>query len=263
MSTPSTDLRVPLLLIHGFPHDRTLWRPQVEGLRDIARPIAPDLRGFGDAGTAPDTMTMADHAADLKALLDSMRIPRAVVCGLSMGGYIALAFLAKYPDMVQGLVLCNTRAGADSEEARKGRQATAKKALEEGTPAVAQDLFPKMIAERTRDTRPDIAEHVLTMMERQRAQGVASAARGMAARPDRTGMLPGITVPTLIVTGSEDALIPVSESEAMHKAVPGSELMVVPNVGHLSNMEDAEAFNAGLRLFLLKVGRRKASQQFA
>lgn len=257
------DLRVPLLLIHGFPHDRALWRPQVEALRDIARPIAPDLRGFGDAGTAADTMTMTDFAADLKALLDSMRINKAVVCGLSMGGYVALAFLAKYPDMVQGLVLCNTRPGADSDEARKGRQATAKRALEEGVPAIAKDVFGKMISERTRSTRPDIASNVLTMMERQRPQGVASAARGMAARPDRTPMLPGITVPTLIITGSEDRLIPVSESEAMHAAIPGSELVVVPGAGHLPNLEDAETFNNVLRLFLLKVGRRKAAQQLA
>lgn len=246
----TNDERIPLLLIHGFPHDRTLWKGQQEALKDIARPIAPDLRGFGDAGNAPPTMTMTDHADDLKGLLDGMRVRKAVVCGLSMGGYVALAFLNKYPDTVEGLVLCNTRAGADTPEARKDRQALAKRVLAEGMADVGDELFVKMMAEPSKREHPQAAAAVLAMMKRQSAEGVAASANGMAVRPDRGPMLPHVAVPTLIITGGNDTLIDKRESEAMHDAVPGSELVVIPEAGHLTNIEAPDAFNSALRRFL-------------
>ena len=123
---------VPLLLIHGFPHDHALWRPQLDGLYDAARVIAPDLRGFGSSPEASGTMTMEAHAHDLNDLLDRLGIESAVVCGLSMGGYIALAFAELFPHMLKGLILCNTRSAGDNEQARQGREATARKAVEEG-----------------------------------------------------------------------------------------------------------------------------------
>jgi pimeloyl-ACP methyl ester carboxylesterase len=245
---------VPLLLIHGFPLDRTLWRSQIEALQSSARVIAPDLRGFGQSGEAPETMTMEDYAADLKALLHSLNIEHTVVCGLSMGGYIALAFLAKYPEAVKGLILCNTRAGADSEQAREGRYANVKKAYEEGVPAIADAMLPKMLTEVTRTNRDSLTTFVRTMMAHQRPGGVAAALRGMAARPDRTPMLAAINVPTLIITGSADTLIPPGESELMAKAVPGSRLVVIPDVAHLSNIENPDAFNASVKEF---IGRLK------
>ena len=240
----------PLLLIHGFPHDRSLWRPQVEGLKDVARVIAPDLRGFGASGDAPGTMTMDGYAADLKALLDTLGIKQAVVCGLSMGGYIALAFLAKYPDAVKALILCNTRSGADNEKAREGRHATAKKAGEEGMAGIAEGMLPKMVTEATLAARPHLRSSVKTMMARQSVAGVVAALHGIAVRPDRTPMLAAVNVPTLIITGSADTLIPPSESEAMAAAIPNSKLVVIPDVAHLSNAEAPEAFNAAVREFL-------------
>jgi pimeloyl-ACP methyl ester carboxylesterase len=244
---------VPLLLIHGFPLDRSLWRSQIEGLQNVARVIAPDLRGFGQSGDAPETMSMDDYAADLKALLDALNVKQAVVCGLSMGGYIALAFHARYPGVVKGLILANTRAGADSEPAREARYASAQKALDEGTSVIAHGLFPKMLTEETIAHRASLATYVRAMMSHQPASGVAAALRGMAARPDRSEWIKSINIPTLIITGAADTLIPPGESEAMHKAIAGSKLVVIPNAAHLSNVENPESFNAAVKEFLGKL----------
>ncbi len=244
---------MPLLLIHGYPLDRSLWRAQIEGLQSVARVVAPDLRGFGQSGDAPETMTMDDYATDLKSLLDALNIRRAIVCGLSMGGYIALAFFAKYLDMVKGLILANTRAGADSEPAREARYATARKAFDEGVPAIADAMLPKMLTEATIASRASLTAYVQAMMANQRPGGVAAALRGMATRPDRSDWIKSINIPTLIITGSADTLIPPGESEAMHRAIPGSRLVVIPDVAHLSNVEKPDAFNAAVREFIAKL----------
>lgn len=246
----NNDERIPLLLIHGFPHDRTLWQPQLDQLKDIARPIAPDLRGFGDSGSPEQTMTMTGHADDLKGFLDGMRVKRAVICGLSMGGYVALAFVNKYPDSVEGLVLCNTRATGDTPEARKKRQALAKRVMAEGMATIAEEMAGPMMAEGSKQAHPGRAASVLQMMQRQRPEGVAASALGMAMRPDRSPLLPHIQAPTLIITGEKDELIPPSESAAMHESIPGSELVVIPGAGHLTNLEAPEQFNSALRRFL-------------
>lgn len=242
-----------LVLIHGYPFDRSQWEPQLDGLKDVARVIAPDLRGFGGAEEAPATMTMDGYASDVKDLLDRLGIPSAVICGLSMGGYIALAFLEKHPQAVKGLILCNTRAGADSEQGREGRQASARKIAADGMGPTAEMMVPKLLAEGTISSKPEVAAMLKMMMERQRPSGAIAALRGMAARADRTPLLATIRVPTLIITGELDTLIPPKESEAMAATIPGSELVVIPGVGHVSNLEDPQAFNAAVRSFLLRV----------
>ena len=244
---------VPLLLIHGFPHDHALWEPQLDGLQDAARVIAPDLRGFGLVEEIPQVMTMDDYAADIKALLDQLGIEKAVIGGLSMGGYVALAFAANYPEALRGLVLCNTRAVADNEQARAGRYATAQKALDEGMVPIAEAMLPKMISERSALANPDLSMAVENLIARQSPEAVAAAARGMAIRPDRTTVLADIKVPVLVITGSADTLIPPAESEAMASKIPDCEVVVIPNVAHLSNLEDPEAFNAAVRKFLVRV----------
>lgn len=245
--------RPTLLLIHGFPHDHTLWTAQVSALQDVADVIAPDLRGFGPATVVPDTLTMELFADDLRKLLDARRVKRVVLCGLSMGGYVALAFAAQFPDRVQALVLCNTRAGADTDEGRAGRMATARKAIEEGVPAIAKGSLPKMLSQAMRTAKPELAASVEAMMARQPAAAVAAASRGMAERPDRTPMLASITAPVLIITSNMDELIPMSESARMHAAIAHSELVVVQGAAHLSNVEQPTAFNDAMRHFLRKL----------
>lgn len=244
---------VPLILIHGFPHDRTLWRYQLEGLQSVARVIALDLRGFGSSSDTPDVMHMDDYAEDVKALLDSLGIEQPVIGGLSMGGYIALAYVKKYADHMRGLILSNTRAAADSESAREGRYSTAEKALAGGVSEIAASLLPKMLTQETIAQRASLAEYVKKMMARQRAEGVAAALKGMAERPDRTRLLAEIKVPTLIITAQDDTLIPPSESETMARAIPNGTLVNIPAAAHLPNLERSDAFNSAVKDFLSKL----------
>ena len=242
---------VPLLLIHAFPLDRTMWGAQVAGLQLHYRVIAPDLRGFGHSSEADgDAVSMEQYAADLRALLDSINVKQAVIGGLSMGGYIALAFVAQYPDRVKGLILANTRALPDSDEARQTRVANAARAREEGLNFLIESMAPKMLGTTA---KPEAFIAVRSMMAHQRSNGISSALLGMAARPDRTALLPFIKAPTLIITGSADVLIPAADSEAMHRAIGNSTLVTVPDAGHLSNLDKADAFNDAVRAFYAKV----------
>ena len=239
---------LPLLLIHGFPFDRTSWRPQLAELQTICRVIAPDLRGFGGSSdTDGKSVSMDLYAEDCRALLDSLNVQPVVVGGLSMGGYIALAFVAQYPDRVKGLILANTRATADSEAGRQGRFDTAQKVRESGTQVVVDALASKMLGP---NAKPEVAVSVRDMMARQRPPGVISALLGMAARPDRSELLPGIDVPTLIISSPTDAVIPLSDSEAMQRTIPNSQLVSIPRAGHLSSLDKPEAFNAAVREFV-------------
>lgn len=242
---------VPLLLIHGFPLDRTLWRTQIAGLSQLFRVIAPDLRGFGQSSqTDGEAVTMDQYAADLKSLLDSVNVKQAVIGGISMGGYIALAFYAQYADRVKGLILANSRAVPDSEEGKQTRLANAQKVGEVGTGFLVETLAPKMLGSAA---KPEIEIAVRSMMARQRPAGVMSALRGMAVRPDRTTLLRFATVPVLIVSGSQDVLIPPSDSEAMHALIPNGRLVIIPDAGHLSNLDKADAFNHVVREYYKQV----------
>ncbi len=242
---------VPLLLIHGFPLDRTLWRTQIAGLSQLYRVIAPDLRGFGQSSeTDGEAVTMDQYATDLKSLLDSVNVKQAVVGGISMGGYIALAFYAQYADRVKGLILANTRAVPDSEEGRQSRLANAQKVGKAGPGFLVENMAPQMLGPTA---KPEIEFTVRRIMARQRAPGIMSALRGMAVRPDRTALLRFATVPVLIVSGSQDSLISPSDSEAMHALIPDGRLVIIPDAGHLSNLDKADAFNHVVREFYKQV----------
>jgi pimeloyl-ACP methyl ester carboxylesterase len=242
---------VPLLLIHGFPLDRTLWRTQIAGLSQIYRVIAPDLRGFGQSSeTDGQAVSMDQYAADLKSLLDSVNVKHAVIGGVSMGGYITLAFYAQYADRVKGLILANTRATPDSEEGKQSRLDSAQRVAESGTGFLVESMAPKMLGPAA---KPEIEIAIRSMMLRQHPTGVMSALRGMAARPDRTALLRFATVPVLIVSGTQDMLIPPAESEAMHSLIPNSRLVIIPDAGHLSNLDKADAFNHIIREYYKQV----------
>ena len=168
-----------LVLLHGFPLDHTIWEPQLKGLSDVAHVLAPDLRGFGtDDRPLPAIMTMEDHAADVKALLDENGLERVVLGGLSMGGYVALAFAEAWPERLAGLLLVNTRGTADGEEAQRGREDTAQRALAGGVPVIARGMVPTLLSEATRGKHPELAAEVEALIARQRPEAVAAAARG-------------------------------------------------------------------------------------
>ena len=238
--------RLPLLLIHGFPLDHTLWDPQIAAFASQRRVVAPDLAGFGISSAAGHESLDA-HADDLAALLDHLGIARAVVAGLSMGGYIAFALWRRHPARVGGFVLACTRAASDTEAGRAGRYQMATAIEQRGVGVLADAMLPKLVAP---GAAPDVVATVLAMMRRQPAAGCITALKAMAARPDSTPTLATITVPTLVVAGDLDAIIPATEAEAMAEAIPGAHWVLVPGAGHLANLEEPGAFNAAVRGFL-------------
>lgn len=233
-----------LVFVHGFPLSREVWRPQVEAFRTSHRVIAPDLRGFGESESSESAVSMEQYAADLATLLEELDTGPAVVAGHSMGGYIALAFARRHPERLAGLVLVATRAAGDSAEVAAGRRATAetvRREGREGVMALVEGMVSKMLAPEAAD--PELIEAVRSFMASATPEGTIGALLGMAERPDSTSMLGEIEVPTLVVTGADDTLIPVSESESMARAIPGAELAVLPGAGHLVSYERPESFN--------------------
>lgn len=245
---------LPLLLVHGFPLNRTLWEPQINDLGDIARVIVPDLRGHGASEPVPGEYPMDLLADDCFALLQDLGEENpVVVCGLSMGGYIAFSFYRRHPQQVAGLILAATRAKPDSPEARDNRDKMAAKADEQGASAIAEDMLPKMLSPRTIATNPELVQRVKHMMANTSVQGIKGALMGMKSRPDSTETLTEIDLPTLILHGDDDQIIPRREAEDMRAALRDGELRVLPQAGHLLNLEQPELFNQAVREFLNKL----------
>jgi 3-oxoadipate enol-lactonase len=244
-----TGIGRPVVLIHGYPFNRSLWNEQVAALSNSYRVIAPDLRGFGDS-EASDTATMNQLAHDIALLLDHLEIPRAAIGGLSMGGYVALAFYKQFRSRVRALVLADTRAQADTEEAKQTRAQQAEKALAEGMAGIADAMLPKLLTPETVSKHPEVVKRVRDMMLKTKPQGAAAALRGMAEREDQTELLAKISVPTLILVGSDDTLTPVADSQKMHEAIAGSRLVVLEKAAHVSNLEQTAQFNQALLDFL-------------
>ena len=242
---------VPVLLIHGFPLSSVLWEPQIAELADASRLIAPDLRGHGNTSATPPPYTMEQLAIDCVNLLDDIGVNRPfVVAGLSMGGYVAFEVFRQYPGMVAGMILAGTRAGADNEEGKKARDAAANLVREQGVSALVEQMLPKLLAPAAYQDNPDLVEFVREMMLETSVDGALGALMAMRDRPDSLSTLPEIDVPTLIIHGSEDQIIPTSEAETMHQAIPDSRLVIIPGAGHLVNLEQPEAFNEAVRAFL-------------
>ncbi|HZG51947.1 MAG TPA: alpha/beta fold hydrolase [Pyrinomonadaceae bacterium] len=240
----------PVVLLHGFPFNRTLWREQADALGERYRIITVDLRGHGETNATRDPATMEEMAGDVAALLDELGIARATLGGLSMGGYVALAFARLFPERVRALLLADTRPQADTPEARLTREATALRALDEGMHTVAAAMLPKLFAPSTHAEHPEIVERVREMILNTDPQGAASALRGMAVRRDQTEFLRAISCPTLIIVGSLDQITPPADAELMHREIRGSRLEIIAGAGHVSNLERPAEFNRVLENFM-------------
>jgi pimeloyl-ACP methyl ester carboxylesterase len=243
---------IPTVFVHGFPLDRGVWRPQVSGLGQLCRCIVPDLRGFGDS-LVEGPFTMDRYADDIAELLDSCSVRRAVIAGCSMGGYVAFAFWRRHRERVLGLALCDTRAGADSEQGMEKRRAMIQAARNGGSAAVAALMIDSLLAPGTRERCPEVEAAVRLVMAEAPIDGVVGAIEAMLQRPDSTPTLPTIDVPTVVITGEEDAIVPVSEARGMSDAIRGSVFEVIPGAGHLSNLERPAAFNTIFGEFLTRV----------
>ena len=239
----------PVLLLHGFPHDRTLWSAQLAAPPAGARLIAADLPGFGESSRA--AVPSLDVYADwVMAFCDALALDRVVVGGLSMGGYLAFSLWRRHPERISALILADTKSPADNDEGKAKRVALQAIALAEGAGAIAEKSLAGMIGKTTRETRPQVAAFVDAMMRGAPVTGIGDALDAMRTREDSTPTLATIKVPTLIVCGAEDALTPVKESEAMHLAIADSQLAIIPGAGHVSCLEHPAAFNALLAGFL-------------
>ena len=239
------------VLLHGFPFDRSMWREQTEVLSANFRVIAPDLRGLGETPSGGVTAaTMDEMAEDVAALLDSLHVGRAVLGGLSMGGYVAFEFFRRFPHRVRALVLADTRPQGDDDDGKRTREENARKVLREGIGPLVDSMLPKLLSASTRERRPDVVGRVSEMMLAVRPEGAAAALRGMAVRRDQTELLSRIDVPTLVIVGTEDAITPPADAEAMAAKIEGARLVRVEGAAHLSNVERPEEFNRALLDFV-------------
>jgi 3-oxoadipate enol-lactonase len=236
-----------VVLLHAFPLHSGMWSRQIEALAPTHRVVAPDYRGLGGTGGSPEPSTMALLAGDVRALLAHLRIERAAVVGLSMGGYLSLELWRQAHGLFTGLALCDTKAGADTPEGAAGREAFAKNALTQGLHWVADQMVPKLLKP---SPDPAAVAEVRRLVGDGTPVGVAEAQRGMALRPDSGPTLATITCPTLVVVGDEDGLTPPPEAEKLVAGIRGARLERIPGAGHLPNIEQPAAFNEALTRFL-------------
>ncbi|MFE0020247.1 alpha/beta fold hydrolase [Amycolatopsis sp. NPDC059021] len=239
----------PILLIHGHPFDRSMWRPQLEHFGARHRVIAPDLRGYGASTVVPGKTPLDVFAKDLAALLDGLGIERVVLGGLSMGGQIVLEFHRLFPGRVRALVLADTSAEAETPEGVRARNAMADRLLREGMSGYAEEVRYKMVS---RDN-PATAELVAGMMHAAPPEGAAAALRGRAERPSYVDMLATVRVPSLVVVGEQDEFTPLADARLLHDRIPGSRLLVVPGAAHMPNLERPDVFNSALEELLAEV----------
>ena len=243
-----------VVLLHGFPFNSGIWRPQLDAPPSGWRLIAPDLRGFGGSGPVQDNRLSMDlFAQDTIGLIRHLGLRRAVIGGLSMGGYVVFALLRAAPELARGLILSDTRAGADSAEGKQGRLKNAKHVQANGTAALIDAMVPRLLHERTRAELPHIEQELRRVMGEASPAATAAALLGMADRPDSTPQLRSINVPTQVVVGASDEITPPGDARLLARAIPGAQIEIIPNAGHLPNLEQPAAFNQVLTAFLARL----------
>ena len=242
---------VPLIFIHGYPLNRSMWEPQLEALSDIARVIAPDLRSHGGSEIVTGMNTMDIMAKDIKELIEILDIKEQVIlAGLSMGGYISFAFYRSYPELVKGMILAATRATADHIDTKVKREESAAIAQERGTEPIIEMQLPKMLAPVTLEKKPELVERAKNSMSNISVQAVVGDLRGMLNRQDSAPILKNIECPVLILHGADDQLIPMEEFDLMQNEIRNARSKIIPEAGHLLNLEQPELFNEAVREFI-------------
>jgi len=245
----------PLVLLHAFPLNRHMWDRQLDNWSNRYRVIAPDFRGFGESDLGDDESRMESFADDVKDLLDSLKVEgRIILVGLSMGGYVAFEFCRKYPDRLMAMVMIATQPVADSEESRKARYELAELVRTRGSEVLIERMTPRLLGKTTLQTRQDVVETLRRLIVMNSSRGVAKACYGLASRRDSTPILETIRVPVLIVAGAEDPIVPASQLEAMKAGIRQSQLVVIPQSGHLVNLEQPQELDHLVQIFLAGLG---------
>lgn len=245
-------MTLPVVLLHAFPLNSAMWDPQVEDLRDRGPLIAPDLAGFGDARVPsdPTAYSVEAYADDVADLLRDQGIGRAVIGGLSMGGYVTFSFLRRHPEMVAGVVLADTRAGADTPEVAARRVHQQRQVAEHGAGELIETSLDLLLSDTTKQHRPEVVARARKIMEQNSPAGIIGGLDAMRRRPDATSELSQIDVPALVIVGADDKTSPPAEAAAIAGAIPNARLAVLAGAGHLSNLEAPADFNRALVSFL-------------
>ncbi len=238
----------PVILLHGFPFTRQMWERQLAGLATACRVITPDLRGFGESSGTPSTIE--ELADDLHALMESLGLTSVVLGGFSMGGYVVFRYLARHADRVKALILLSTRAEADTPEARAGRYAAIERLQKEGAERYLNEFARRLLSPNTVDSDPSLLAKVRRLMGAPRVESLAGALKAMAERPDSSPLLATIAVPTLVVAGVDDKVIPAAVARGMAAAIKGAKGLVAPDAGHMVTLERSDQVTASLREFL-------------
>lgn len=234
----------PVILLHGFPLNASMWLAQSRHLADRGfLVVLPDLRGQGRSPVAPGPATMEACAQDVLKLADDVGVERFWLGGLSMGGYVAFELYRLAPERVRGLLLADTRAEPDTEEGRAKRKELIQKLRTKGTAALEETMGPRLVSDVTHRARPEVWDRVQTMIRSTPVDGAVAALEGMMARRDQGPLLPKIRVPTLVVVGAEDKITPPADSLAMQRHIPGAQLRIVTGAAHMTPMEAPDAFN--------------------
>lgn len=238
-----------VVLLHAFPLNATLWRPQVQSPPAGWRLVTPDFPGFG-ASSEPPATTMTAMAESALRTMDAMGIDRAVIGGLSMGGYVTLALYRMAPERFEGMILADTRATADNETQKEGRRKMIATVRAKGAAAIADEMLPKLLGASSQKSNPELAVTVRGMIEGTTPDAIAAAAESIMNRADSTSLLPSIAVPTLVLCGEEDVLTPPLDAHILKNGIRNSRLELLPGAGHLSNLETPERFSLALGDFL-------------
>lgn len=242
---------LPVVLLHGFPFSSRMWTRQVAALAPSHRVITPDFRGFGGSGGTPSSVqALAD---DLQALVEHLELPPFVLGGFSLGGYVAFRYLAAHADRIKALMLLDTRAEPDAADAKARRYAGIDRIRSEGPDGFLGDFATLVVSPTTIDSRSEILGQVRQLMESERVESLTAGLKAIAERPDSMPLLAKIRVPTLIVVGEDDKATPVDSARKMHESIPGSRLVIIPEAGHMTPVEQPDQFNKALREFLAKV----------
>jgi pimeloyl-ACP methyl ester carboxylesterase len=243
----------PVILLHAFPLNADMWRPQLEQVPDGWRLIAPDLRGFGPAAeirAGTPAPTMDDFADDVDELMDALEIPEATIGGLSMGGYVTFALCRRAPERFTGMILADTKAEADTPDGRAGRQKMIEIARAHGAPAVAEEMLPRILGSTTHASRPQVVATLRQMIESASVEAITDALEAVLGRADSTSDLAAISWPALVMVGAEDGVTPLAHAEAMQVGINRSRLVLLPAAGHVSNLETPDAFSRAVADFL-------------
>lgn len=244
---------LPIVLVHAFPLSHEMWQPQIASLASKYRVITYDIRGHGKSGIGDGQYMLEFFVDDLIGLLDFLQLNKAVLCGLSMGGYIVLRVAERNPERIYAMILADTQSKSDSNEAKIKRSAAIKMLKTKGVQAYADSFAKGALAPENYSGKIDVVKKIKQIIESNTPLGIGGALLALAGRTDTTSFLSNVKIPTLIIVGESDALTPVALSEAMRNQIPGSELHIIRHAGHISNIENPDEFNKHLLNFLDKI----------